>query len=73
MSRCAYEWWAPYLSPPGTPNERQVEFGGVRVTVKGNVSIKQKCSQPKGHDGPHRSSTNVIVGVAGRDEPESKP
>lgn len=42
--KCGYKWKAPYLLPP--PSKK--------VT-----SIGQECAEPQGHEGPHRSLTNV--------------
>lgn len=51
---CGYRWLAPYLLPPGAPRN-------VRVPVRGaRVMVEQECALAEGHDGPHRSSTNVI-------------
>lgn len=45
MRICPFEWRAPYWhEPPG----KKVTF------------VKQRCSLPEGHDGPHRSLSNVI-------------
>lgn len=59
MNRCGYSWFAPYILPPS--HDRTIQFGEVRATGVGAISIQQKCSLPKGHDGPHRSNTNVIT------------
>lgn len=42
---CKFKWRAPYLLPP--PSTKV-------------MSVQQVCSLPKGHDGPHRSLSNVI-------------
>lgn len=44
--KCGHEWWAPYLKPPPS--------NGVR-------RIPQSCVLERGHDGCHRSATNVIA------------
>lgn len=50
MSTCGHIWKAPYLHAP--PSKK--------VT-----SVTQKCSLPKGHDGPHRSLSGVITSDGG--------
>ena len=58
MTQCGFEWYAPYLLPPGTT---EVLVGGMRMQVRGDsIQVHQKCVQEQGHNGPHRSRTNVI-------------
>jgi hypothetical protein len=51
---------APYLLPPGT-TELLIHGGKYSVPVKSDrIHIEQECCLVRGHDGPHRSLTNVI-------------
>lgn len=62
MSLCGYEWWAPRIPTPGIPvglDERaSLKAGGL---IGNPRSMPQVCTLVKGHDGPHRSSTNVTA------------
>lgn len=55
---CGYRWYAPFPLPPDTPQAIVVPWAWMPVQVD-RVSLVQECVRPKGHDGPHRSSTNV--------------
>lgn len=58
MTTCGFEWYATYLLPPGTT---EIYTGDAKIPVKDNsIQKHQKCILEQGHDGPHRSRTNVI-------------
>lgn len=60
MPECDFKWMAPYLLPPGT-TKLLIHGGKYSVPVKGDmIHIEQECCLVRGHDGPHRSLTNVI-------------
>ncbi len=57
--RCGHKWRAPYLLSPTAP--REIIAGNIRIPVKGDtLYVEQECSLPKGHDGTHRSLSNVV-------------
>ncbi len=60
MRPCKYRWKAPRIPTLGIPRNH-VELlhgGGILVNA---TSVPQECSLPKGHAGPHRSLTGVVV------------
>jgi hypothetical protein len=57
MSRCGHEWMAPLARPTKSRFQGQhPKLPSLTVT-----SLPQKCDEPQGHDGPHRSLTNVTA------------
>lgn len=48
---CGHTWSAPMFHPPDA-NGKSVQ-----------TQVPQECTLLKGHDGPHRSATNVIIEV----------
>lgn len=59
---CKHTWKAPYLHPPGQPP--MIRAGGMDIPVRGPVThVPQNCCLTAGHEGPHRSLSNVITSV----------
>ena len=62
---CGHKWEAQYLLSPTA--RREVVVGGTRIPVRGDcVYVSQECVERRGHDGPHRSLTNVTKENRGR-------
>jgi hypothetical protein len=56
--KCGYKWKATYLLAPNVP--RKIVTGRFTIPVRGDYILEeQECVLPAGHDGPHRSLTNV--------------
>jgi hypothetical protein len=50
QGQCGYRWLAPYIRPPSDP-----------MKGKGPSFREQVCAEPRGHEGPHRSWSNVTL------------
>lgn len=59
MSACGHKWNAPLVLPPG---QKWIRVDNMTIPVRANVLyIGQKCAEPIGHSGHHRSQSNVIT------------
>lgn len=58
MSWCGHKWEAPYAWPPGVRPGTFV-VPGLGTVTRDRKTVPQECSLPRGHEGPHRSLSNV--------------
>lgn len=56
--RCGFAWEAPRQPTPGQPVGL---YRDGRAVVANERTAHQTCCLPKGHEGDHRSSTNVTI------------
>ncbi len=56
---CGFRWKAQRIPTPGIPRNHVELLHGGGVVVNATM-VPQECVEPKGHDGPHRSRTNVV-------------